>query len=900
MCLFFPANGRNYYHARLMFEHLAQTPEYGPMFISKLWYDGGTDESKNEYPWTAFTRLDPDPTTPLATEWTRMVQRCVTWDFETFKEGEDNPYAADAERGKAEILRYARVLLERVPYDRDWWRPPKEMTPQQLAYNICPLTITAGTVAAELKGYVSAERGSDWRLAFVGVADDGKPVYGDVGRAGETLTFATRSATELYLVVCATPTKILPINMTGDFRSFEQEKFPYRIKLTGCEPRNLLLPEKPTVAGAPHPNGGGFVADSAEAAASAYVGPNARVLGTSKVEGSARIEDCAVVRDATVRDHATVSGHALVSDGAVVQDFAKVRDCGRVMRRAIVKDYAKVLEHGTQDGKACGGYAVVKGVAWSSGNVSGTAMIDGSYRKHNDVDKGRWFTWSWGKGRNPGELDEEFRGLHMQMTFDTPHEWMARDDFAATWGYLVGSPEVREDPASVTYTQTADVVEDVPRFVLPRDPRETNPNSVLVLNGRGQFVELQDDVADMRDISIQVKVNWQGRGDAPILDFSNAAGDSVSLGVTGGKCVFAICRDGKRQALDGPALAPDRWTELLVVLSEDTGRLFVDGAVCARHDRMTWNPDDVRATECYLGRDRQGRHFEGKIDSLEIYSVPLKDDVPPSPDPAQFAVAPIFVNPSTVVMQAVPGIDPLGNVEYLFEETSGNPGGDSSGWLKEPSYQDSGLAAGAGYTYRVKMRDTCGNVTALSAPATVTWKGPAAFTSTDGKTIVVEAENCTRSVPGCLGAKGIEWKLSPRREGCAGTGMMAALPDRGTQIGDAFASESPRLDYLINFPAKGKYAVWMRSWGANPNGDSVYFGLDMKTTKRSLFHTGNGKLQWQRHGDWAIEVDTPGLHTLSVWMREDGCAFDRLVISHDRGLKIERTAGDGPAESPRK
>ncbi|MDP6357769.1 MAG: DUF6055 domain-containing protein [Planctomycetota bacterium] len=83
-CMFFPALGRNYYHDRLMFEHLAQSPEYGPMFISKLWYDGGSDETKNEYPWSTFTKLDPDPRTDLAYEWTRMIQKTITWDYEIF------------------------------------------------------------------------------------------------------------------------------------------------------------------------------------------------------------------------------------------------------------------------------------------------------------------------------------------------------------------------------------------------------------------------------------------------------------------------------------------------------------------------------------------------------------------------------------------------------------------------------------------------------------------------------------------------------------------------------------------------------------------------------------------------------------------------------------------------
>ena len=75
VCMFFPAHGRSYYHDRLMFEHLAQSPEYGPMFISKFWYDGGTgNEADQNYPWLTFPLIDPDPSTDLGYEWTRMVQ----------------------------------------------------------------------------------------------------------------------------------------------------------------------------------------------------------------------------------------------------------------------------------------------------------------------------------------------------------------------------------------------------------------------------------------------------------------------------------------------------------------------------------------------------------------------------------------------------------------------------------------------------------------------------------------------------------------------------------------------------------------------------------------------------------------------------------------------------------
>jgi len=52
--------------------------------------------------------------------------------------------------------------------------------------------------------------------------------------------------------------------------------------------------------------------------------------------------------------------------------------------------------------------------------------------------------------------------------------------------------------------------------------------------------------------------------------------------------------------------------------------------------------------------------------------------------------------------------DPSG-VEFLFDETTGNTGGDDSGWQDSPIYIDDGLQEGLPYCYRVKARDKSPN-----------------------------------------------------------------------------------------------------------------------------------------------------------------------------------------------
>ena len=634
-CSAFPASGRTYYHDRTMFEHLAQTPEYGPMFIAKMWYDGPTEADKSPYPWSTFTRINPYPERTLADEYTKMAMRNVTYDYTTFVDangGKGNtPYGNDgvvdpenryhkaAENSKADITRYARIILEKIPYDPDWWRVPKEQAPQQLGWNICPLKFIPGKVSATLAGYVDTKRGSDWRAAFVGVDAGGKPVYGEVFGPKKTQSFDVKDdIKELYLVVCATPTNIMAIDMVGDFRSLEQEQFPYRVKFAGCEPLDVMVTTKPTVSGAPHANGGGFVESTAQVDASAYVGPNAQVLGKSKVLGNARIGDYAVVQNATVQDNAVVSGHAMVREDSIVAGNAKVRGFAVVKGRTTVKGNAKILEHGaifTQ--KTCSDNVVVKGVASVyGGNQSGTAMLDGFYAKGNEITKGKWFTWSWGQGKNPGEIEEDFGGLYADYVFEDGHGPIAMDSFGATWGYLVNDPKFRDDPQRVS-------------------PLTGQIGQALSLNGKDQFVELQEDIADMADCTYTTEFKWTGGKDgAKIFEFANPNGDAMWLSPSEkGKLVFAIRKGKTVEKLSAPALKGGAWASVQVIFGGKSAILRVNGKTVAENGKMTLKPENVNATQCYLGRGLNGGYFNGQIGRFTIHSVALTNTTPLAANP---------------------------------------------------------------------------------------------------------------------------------------------------------------------------------------------------------------------------------------------------------------------------
>ena len=119
-----------------------------------------------------------------------------------------------------------------------------------------------------------------------------------------------------------------------------------------------------------HPNGGGWVADSAYVAKTARVGPDAEVSGYARV-----LDDAQIVRGGVV------SGYAVVADKATVTDSAVVRGHARVSGDALIMDGAFVEENATVcgDAEVCGtrvkGHAVVCGKARAWGPVENRAVV---------------------------------------------------------------------------------------------------------------------------------------------------------------------------------------------------------------------------------------------------------------------------------------------------------------------------------------------------------------------------------------------------------------------------------------------------------------------------------------------------------------------------------------------
>ena len=166
------------------------------------------------------------------------------------------------------------------------------------------------------------------------------------------------------------------------------------------------------------------------------------------------------------------------------------------------------------------------------------------------------------------------------------------------------------------------------------------------------------------------------RSAAVSTGFSPAGGCDVSLRVVQGG-VEKIC--------------------MLAVPWEPTAGLLTSGSLKTEAINLPAADGAVTLAELLYTPDAQ-------VNGLPANPQVLATWAPINPDPAGFAVPPAAGNSSVITMTATPGYSDLGPVEYLFTETSGNPGGSSSGWQGNPVFTDSGLQPGTTYAYTVTKR----------------------------------------------------------------------------------------------------------------------------------------------------------------------------------------------------
>ncbi|PPU76593.1 avirulence protein [Xanthomonas cucurbitae] len=230
------------------------------------------------------------------------------------------------------------TMLDPVPSQANRYRVPFEWAPQRWGYNLVQLIPASGvsSIKVAFEGQVQSAAAvtslpgllndpssipspnSDWRWGVVAIDSLGKARYSTLQRGAKaTLTMAVKTSDRaVYLMVMGAPSSMQQIKWDQSYYAIY--RYPWSVTLTNAAPAGSQPnAPTPTPAGRRHANGGGWVANTANVASTAYVGPSARVLA-GNVLGNARIDGHATVMGGTVQGNAVLGGLTVWHPGATI------------------------------------------------------------------------------------------------------------------------------------------------------------------------------------------------------------------------------------------------------------------------------------------------------------------------------------------------------------------------------------------------------------------------------------------------------------------------------------------------------------------------------------------------------------------------------------------------------
>ncbi len=742
--VFYPAHGRDYYDSWVIWEAAREDARYGPQWVNEVWTNATQSQRVNEYIIDRMIRLDSsgsaDKAGAIKDLWGDMAKKMVTWDFERQRwlKQANTPWNGDT----WEWYTRCRAPMVAMPGNPGWFRPAREYLPQQFGFHFVPLSAAAGTtVSCDFEPISDFTRQSDWRACLVAVNGAGEASYSELWNKGTNSINLSADQAELYLMVMAVPKPMKILDPAWkEYTRDSGLQFPYTVSFQNAAPTNVTYPARSHSGMHQHPNGLGWISNSATVDATAYVGPNAQVLDSAQVKDNARIEEYAVVRNrARVSGNAVISGHAMVYENANVHGNAKVRDWAMIFGYAELYGNARAIEHagcGSGDSDSHNkvyGDVVMKGVTsvYSPSDFSGSLITDGDTANGGIGDRGVHFGWQWGQNTSifPSLTNNNYQ--YCGLIFEKDDPTFARDEFGINHGYMMRGCRTEKDSGG-----------------------SVRGGRVLGLNGVDQYVELHNSVVDFKDSTFAVWFKRTGSAaDQRVWSLGNGTGKEMYLTANAagsGSLRFVISDGVTTRTLDGPIIPTNVWKHAAVVFSASTCSLYLDGTLVVSDSSMSLLPDALNAPLMenvnYLGRGNAGASFHGMIDDFRSYMRGLSaseitalastsspapvtiaaDSTPPAPNSASWLVAPMAIGDSTATMSATPGTDASNWIEYYFTCVSG--GGHDSGWVSFNKYTDVGITPISTPSYSVKMRDRVGNTTGSSSVETATLASASAIT----------------------------------------------------------------------------------------------------------------------------------------------------------------------------
>jgi lysophospholipase L1-like esterase len=362
--------------------------------------------------------------------------------------------------------------------------------------------------------------------------------------------------------------------------------------------------------------------------------------------------------------------------------------------------------------------------------------------------------------------------------------------------------------------------------------------------------------------------------------------DSVHTGLDGLVTPSAVAMNGFTRGAWG-------WTRMTMGATPATLTIGTAGL----HTVHLWMREDgLRVDRLLLRTDASATPPTGlgPAESVRIGEAPDTT----SPVLSAITVTGITASAATITWTTNEPASSLG--EYGTTPALGTPLPSDAALVTQHSISLQNLAASTTYHYQVRSIDAANNA-AGSAIQTFTTPAPpadpGAFIESSGQ-LVIETEHYETK----LMRSNHEWALRVDKAGFAGSGYMQAEPDTGASINTGFASTSPELIYRAQFATPGTYYLWIRGQALGGTDDSLHAGVDGQAVAsadgiNNITRNAWGWTQSTIDGPPAtLTISTAGVHTIHLWMREDGLRVDRLLLRTD--ASATPPTGQGPAESP--
>ncbi|MFI1773478.1 DUF6055 domain-containing protein [Thalassobellus citreus] len=372
---YFFGSARKHYGDWFLLQYLKD--KYGIDFIGRMWRE--SNPGSQEHPIQTIQRLLNLSNDGMANLMADYGRRRINGDFSN----KSYIKAAEDELEKKWVWRQTQILDS---IGTNHYAIPDNLAPQQYAFNTIRLypqtdaNCSNSYIHLKLKGHEVNDNTASWKFSFVSVDASGVSTFSEIYDDGEINYEVPADSDKLFLVVTGVPTDFYVHIGKFEIGFPKLYRFPWEINIEGAIPegyqQDFRIPTN--IAGAPHSNGGGFVANTARVDATAYVGPHAVVLDYARITGLARIEGKAII-----------TGNSTISGNAIVKDFARVR-YSQVKDNAVISEYAYLIENNvvTGDAQVRGNSVIMNNKINENAKIYGNAFSVGNENAYGDIEIG--------------------------------------------------------------------------------------------------------------------------------------------------------------------------------------------------------------------------------------------------------------------------------------------------------------------------------------------------------------------------------------------------------------------------------------------------------------------------------------------------------------------------------